>query len=277
MRLSVMQNKFSTALVTGASSGIGEAVARLLAEQGINLILTGRNQDNLIRLAKELSPKVHVELLFADLRLPLERAKVVAVIRQQAPDLVINNAGLGLYGPALAYDTAEQLAILEVDGHALLELSLEAARALISFKKPGTILNVSSSAAFPVMPYFAVYSATKAFVNQFSEAFDAEVRPYGIRVLASCPGVVTTHFQQRAGGRENRPRGKIKPMTVEFAAEQIWKQIVSGKKVHVFDWHYRLMIFLVRYVLPKKWVERIVANDVIARGGKTDIKKIPHA
>lgn len=269
-----MAARFTLALVTGASSGIGQALARLIAQKGISLLLLGRNRENLEQLSQELQPFVSVEILAADLLRPEERAQAIDLIHRKVPDLIINNAGMGLYGPALAYATSQQLDILQLDGAAVLEIALEAARTLISRGKQGTILNVSSIAAVPIMPYMAVYSGAKAFVNQFSEAFDDEVRPFGVRVLAACPGVVHTPFQQRAGSQQERPSLS---MEVNVAAREIWKQVESGQRLRFFDWRYRLNVFFMRYILPKKWVAYIVKRSILARGCKTEIKKVPHA
>src|SRR5687768_9770759 len=192
---------FTLALVTGSSSGIGESVSRLLADKGINLIIHGRKQEKLEEIAKELRQKVQVTIVNADLRYPEGRKTVVDCIHNLKPDLVVNNAGGGLYGEALSHETSSSVNLLELDGVAVLELSLEAARTLVSEGKKGVIINISSAAAFLIFPWFAVYSACKAFVVQFSESFDEEMKPYGIRVLTSCPGVVSTKFRESSGGK----------------------------------------------------------------------------
>jgi short-subunit dehydrogenase len=249
---------FKKALITGASSGIGEALARLLAKQGIALILTGRNRDHLERLKTELETQVSVETIAADLERPTDRAIVLAKIREAVPDLVVNNAGVGLYGDAVQESKEKQMSILSLNVEALTELTLEAARALTQANAPGIILNVSSVAAFLVFPKFAVYSASKAYVNQFSESLDWELKSKGIRVLATCPGVVATHFRDRAGGKEPSRKELRQAMTSDFAAEQIWWQIKRERPLYVFDWKYRVMAFLTRTLLPKALVAKIV-------------------
>lgn len=256
---------FELALVTGASSGIGEALCRLLASKGIPLLITGRNQERLDQLANELSKQVKVDAFIADLSNRSERALVVDKIYNHVPDLLINNAGFGTYGDVLTHETKKQMDILEVDGAALMELAIEAARALVSLEKPGVILNVSSAAAFQIMPSFTVYSATKAFVNAFSESFDQEVQRYSIRVLAACPGMVNTRFRERAANGESASTQK-EPLTMskEFAAEQIWKQILEQKTVRIFDWKYRILAFLSR-TLPTSWSTSLVRKAVEGR------------
>lgn len=257
--------RFQWALVTGASSGIGEAICHLLASKGINLILHGRNKQALELLAKSLSREIQTKVLIADLCSPADRRSLVSVMEEMVPELVINNAGFGLYGEALTYHTDEQLEILEVNGKAVLELTLEAARILRTRERKGVIVNVASAAAFPIFPEFAVYAAVKRFVVSFSESFDEEVRSYGIRVLASCPGMVDTQFKIRAGGSKEQKTAPRGVMSASYAAEQIWQQIESGEKVHLFHFLYKIMTFLVLYVLPKQFVAKIVKKNINER------------
>lgn len=253
--------EFTLALVTGATSGIGEELCKLLASKGISLIITGRNLEKLNQLSSELSSQVKVASVSADLETIEGRKKVLALIHAQKPDLVINNAGFGLYGDSLSYETSELMKVLEVNCAVVLEFSLEAARTLISDKKRGVIVNIASAAAFIISPTLCVYSATKAFVNQFSEAFDMEVKPQGVRVLSACPGVVNTNFRQRAGGEVSSPMINFE-MSAPFAAEEIWRQIQKGKPSYVFHWPYRISIFLSRYIIPKKWAAKAIKNSV---------------
>jgi hypothetical protein len=257
--------KFDLALITGASSGIGEALSRKLAEKGVSLILCGRNVKRLQAIADELGNTVEVEIVCADLAQREERKKVVEIIRHKAPDLVINNAGYGSYGQALSYDTQEMLDLLEVDANAVLEFSLEATRALVDHKKEGVVMNVSSVAAFQIFPLFAVYSAAKAFVNQFSESFDQETQKYGVRVLTACPGMVATGFRSRAAGEPgDDPPGAL-VMSADFAAEEILRQIAGRKPMHIFDWKYRVGVFFSKYILPKSLVARVLRSNIKSR------------
>lgn len=266
--------KFQLALVTGATSGIGYALSHLLAEQGIPLILTGRRQEELNKLKERLSAQVPVQILAADLALPEERSKIIDCLHHQAPDLVINNAGFGSYGEALSYQTEEQKKILEVNGMAVLEITLEASRALVSKNQKGVILNVSSAAAFYVFPYFAVYAASKAFVNQFSQALDEELQPYGVHVLSACPGMVHTHFQDRAGGQFN-PSEEIEVMTPEFVAEELWRQIQDQKSLSIINWKYSLLTRL-SYFLPQSWVTALLKRNIAKRLKPKPLIKIPN-
>lgn len=248
---------YHLALVTGATSGLGEALARLLATKKIPLLLTGRNSDKLQSLKGELQRQVHVQTIQADLETSEGRKKVVDGIHAYSPDLVINSAGFGIYGDVLMNETSTQLKVMEVNANALIELTIEAARTLATRNKKGTILNIASAAAFPVFPGFAIYSASKACVVQFSESFNAELKPLGIRVLTSCPGVIPTHFRDRAQG-EKVPKEGIEVIPVEKAVQEIWKQISTGQAVRIFNWYYRFNIFLVKYFIPKSILNPLI-------------------
>lgn len=252
-------SKFDKALITGASSGIGEALAYRIAAEGIPLILIGRNEGKLTQVAKQLP--VEVQVIAADLVNREERQLVIDAIHRQQPQLIVNNAGQGLYGEAAEHDTRRQMEILDLNAGALQELTLESIKMLKKAGKKGAIMNISSAAAFQVFPYFAVYSATKAFVNQLSESLDAEERENGIRVLAACPGMVATNFRSRSGGKTN-PDERSSKMTAEFAASEIWNQIVSGKSIRAFDWRYRLATFLSKWIIPKGMIVSLLKKRI---------------
>lgn len=257
---------FSLAFVTGASSGIGGALCRLLAKKGVPLMITGRDAAKLNAVTTELKPFVDIISFTADLAVAKERSRLIDKLYEYQPDLIINNAGFGLYGEALTYKTEEQLEIVNVNATAVLELTLEGARMLVTAGKKGVILNVSSAAAMQIFPCMAVYSASKAFVNQVSESLDYEMRPYGIRVLAACPGMVSTEFSTRAAGGKKEPINEKTPvMSPEFAAEQLWWQITKQKPLYIFDWKVRLSTFFSRILLPKSLVARFLTKIIKAR------------
>ena len=249
-----MKKTFNLALITGATSGIGEALACLLASKGVSLLLTGRNQAKLEELKSSL--KTEVEIIAADLSVREDRKKVVDLIFERKVDLVINNAGFGTYGEVVEVDTEDLLDMINLDVSAVVELTVEAAKSMKKNDQKGVILNVSSVAAYHVLPNFAVYSASKAFLNTFSRSVDIELQDQGIRVLASCPGRVTTAFQSRASGGKVKSREGGLFMTKEFAAEEIWQQILNEKQIHIFDWKYRLTTFLA-YLVPTSWAARV--------------------
>lgn len=192
------------ALVTGASSGIGREIAKVLAERGYDLILTARRADRLRELADELP--VRVEVIPADLT---DRAQVKALweqVKDQDIDILVNNAGRGLFGPFDETDLNTELAMLEVNIvalHTLTKLFLPKMKA----RGRGHILNVASSAAFLPGPLLSSYYASKAYVLRLSEAVAEELRRAGSKVTISilCPGPVPTEFDQVADVRFSIP------------------------------------------------------------------------
>ncbi len=189
--------KGSTALVTGASKGLGTAYAAELARRGANLVLVARSHDALELLAEELGDehRVRVDVIPADLGSRTAPAAVVDELgaRGVEVDLLLNNAGLGSVGPFLDRPLDRQLLSVDVNVTGLVGLThLVGGRMLARGR--GGIINVSSTAAFQPMPYQATYAATKAFVLSFSEALAEELRGTGVAVMAVHPGAVSTGF-----------------------------------------------------------------------------------
>lgn len=256
--------RFALALVTGASSGIGEELCHLLAGQGINLLVTGRNQDKLNALVRQLESKVRVFSFVADLSTPEGCQHVVNHIQQHVPDLIINNAGLGLYGEAISHPIEKELEIVDVNVRAVMQFTLTAAKALQQRNKAGSICNIASAIAFYVAPSTAVYAASKSFVVNFSQALDLELKPYHIRVLTSCPGVVMTEFAKRAGKGKYNPQPEA-AMSAKFVAEEIWQQIKKGESLSIIDWKYRLAYYVSK-LLPQSWIAHLIQKSILSRG-----------
>lgn len=190
-------SSWERALVTGASSGIGREIARQLAAEGVDLVVVARDEKRLEALADELD--VEVEVLVADLSDPDE----VAVVGQRLAaddepvDLLVNNAGFGQTGDFLDLDIDREGDVVGVNLVALHRLC-HAAGAAMRARGGGGILNISSLASYLPAPGSATYAATKAFVTSFSESLHEELRPHGITVTVSCPGLTRTEFQERA-------------------------------------------------------------------------------
>ncbi|MEI6377741.1 MAG: SDR family NAD(P)-dependent oxidoreductase, partial [bacterium] len=188
----------STALITGATAGLGAEFARQLAPVASRLILVGRREERLSELAdslRKIAPQVRIDPFKADLALPSERELLAAwIIREEIPlNLLVNNAGLGDLGP---FDNAEwgRLSpMLEVNVTALTHLT-HLLLPMLRLQIPSAILNVSSVAGFYPLPEMAVYAATKAYVTSFSEALRMELAHDGVTVTALCPGPVPTEF-----------------------------------------------------------------------------------
>jgi short-subunit dehydrogenase len=192
------------ALITGASSGIGEAFAQALGARGLHLIVTGRDEGRLAQVAEAVATRhgVRVERVVIDLaeRDAPEQLKAAVDGFGLVPDLLVNNAGAGFIGTFTRLPLDEQRGIIRVNVEALVAVTAQFLPAMLA-RGSGGIINTSSAAGLQPLPYYAVYGATKAFVNSFSQALWAEVRGQGVRVLAVCPGpVADTRFGKRTGG-----------------------------------------------------------------------------
>lgn len=185
---------FRSALVTGASSGIGEEMVRQLARAGVPTVVVARRAERLEALAAELD---HVEVLAADLGAPDGVASVaerIAADGTRAIDLVVNNAGFGTSGDFVDLDADRLAAEIELNVGALTRLS-HAALTTMASRRRGWLLNVSSVASFQPAPRLAVYAATKAYVTSLSESLHGEMSSQGVAVSALCPGLTKTEFQ----------------------------------------------------------------------------------
>lgn len=184
---------FTSALVTGASSGIGEQLTRLLRGADVPVVVVARRTDRLDALANELGG---IEVLGADLSTASGQAAVTARIRDvdRPIELVVNNAGFGSSGPFVDVDADRLADEIEVNVAALTRLSHAALSVMIP-RRQGWLLNVSSVASFQAAPNLAVYAATKAYVTSLSEALHEEARSAGVKVTALCPGLTGTEFQ----------------------------------------------------------------------------------
>jgi short-subunit dehydrogenase len=189
-------------LVTGASSGIGAALAREFATHGHELVLVARRADKLNALADRIAAegRSRPRVIAADLARDGAAAQVAAELRARGlePQNVVNSAGFGMLGAADTLGRAEQLAMIDVNARALTDLSLRFVDSIARHR--GGILNVGSVLGFVPGPGMAVYHATKAYVLSFTEALGSELAPLGIRVTALCPGPVETEFGVRAEG-----------------------------------------------------------------------------
>ena len=185
---------FSHALVTGASSGIGESIAHKLGKAGVGMVLVARRKDRLDAIAAKYP---NVEVLAADLTTDTGLGAVLERLRDVTRpqiDLVVNNAGFGTSGQFVSADAERLSREISLNINALTRISHEAVRQMLP-RGRGYLLNVSSIASFQPGPDLAVYSATKAFVTSLTEALHEELRGSGIRVTALCPGLTHTEFQ----------------------------------------------------------------------------------
>jgi short-subunit dehydrogenase len=247
-------------LITGASSGIGAALARVFAAHGHELVLVARRQDRLNALADEIAAagRSRPTVLTVD----LERRDAASVIaaelsaKAMEPAVVVNNAGFGLSGAAAAVSRDEQLAMVDVNVRALTELSLMFVDSLTRHR--GGILNVASLAAFLPGPGMAVYYASKAYVLSFSEALHRELSDRGVRVTTLCPGPVPTEFQARSGMQLN-PAARALELSAERVAQIGYDAFMRGKRVVVAGINNRIAVSLMRLV-PNGLLLRLAAD-----------------
>lgn len=188
-------------LITGASAGIGKALARVFAKHGHALVLTARRGPELLALADEIAATGHARpyVIPADLGAVDGPARLADALQDAGlePSIVVNNAGFGLLGEAADLDRARQLAMIDLNIRALTDLSLRWLEPITRHR--GGILNVASVAGFLPGPGMAIYNASKAYVVSFTEALHEELKADGVRVCALCPGPVETEFFELAG------------------------------------------------------------------------------
>jgi short-subunit dehydrogenase len=225
-----------TALITGASSGIGAAFARALAAQGAHLILVARSEAKLRDLATGLSAQhtIRAEALPCDLSRPQAGQQVFAATLQRGlpVDLLINNAGFATYGAFDRLDAEREQQEILLNVAAVVDLTHRFLPAMLA-RGSGAIVNVASTSAFQPTPYMAVYGASKAFVLSFSEALWAEYRSKGIRVLALCPGPTSTDFFTVVGTEDASFGAKETPEKVAQVALRALQRgrpsVISGR------------------------------------------------
>jgi len=244
------------ALITGASSGIGLALARLFAADKRDLVLVARRREALTQLADELQQThgVSVNVLAADLAEPdaaTSLARALGAIGLSVNTLV-NNAGIGVYGPFVESDPARETEMIRVNVIALTELTKKFLPAMVRLGR-GQILNVSSTAAFQAGPLMSVYYATKAYVLSFSEALSNETAGTGVTVTCLCPGPTITEFQKRAGVDQTRLFNSPWVMNAEDVARAGYEGMKKGKTLVIPGVMNRLMVQGVR-LMPRKAV-----------------------
>ena len=198
-----MEFSNTTALVTGASGGIGEEFAVQLARRGAHLVLVARRAEKLEALRQTLTarhPGIVVDIVTADLSVPGSGADVEAEVRTlgRSIDVLINNAGIGLHGKFVDQEPEPNAAQIQLNCGTLVDLTARFLPAMVE-RRQGVVLNVASTAAFQPTPGMAVYGATKAFVLSYTEALWQECRGTGVKILALCPGATQTEFFDRTG------------------------------------------------------------------------------
>lgn len=254
-----------TALITGASSGIGYELAYLFARDGHNLILTARSRDKLDALSAKLEEHFGISSLVIDE--DLSHPQAPKEIHKEAcragfsVDFLVNNAGFGLHGLFSETDRHEELDMIQVNIAALTHLTKLFLPDMLE-KGEGRILNVGSIASFQPNPLMAVYAASKAYVLSFSEALANELEGTGITVTALCPGPTKTEFEERASMQGHREFQKAK--TPEEVALYGYQQMMEGAVIAIPHRKFRFIRPLSK-ILPRNWMIRMTRN-VIEKG-----------
>ncbi|HYI01669.1 SDR family oxidoreductase [Hyalangium sp.] len=254
------QTQKKTALITGASSGIGLDFARLFAEGGYDLVLVARTESKLKALADELGSQHGVRALAvpADLSDPAAPGRLMERLKAEGVqvDVLVNNAGYAGYGAFAEADTKMELDMIQVNIGALTALTKAVLPEMLA-RKSGRILNVASTAAFQPGPLMAVYYATKAYVLSFSEALANETQGSGVTITCLCPGPTKTGFQERAKMEESRlVKGKeiMDSLTVARAG---YEGLHDGRAVVIPGFMNKMLVQSVRF-LPRSAVTHLV-------------------
>jgi len=257
----------NTTLITGASSGIGEVFARKLAARGRNVLLVARSEEKLITLCNELgrSNSIRAQYVAIDLTAPdaAERLFEEAKKRSLDIDLLVNNAGFGSMGDFSKLDLARELNMIDLNIKSLVELTYKFL-APMRERKQGAIINVASTASFQGVPFMATYAATKAFVLSFTEALWEENRPFGIHVMALCPGVTETNFFEAARGK--KPPARVS-QTPEEVVDVALRGLAQGKSHIISGWTNFLMTQSQR-LAPRSLVTRVAGRMMRSQHGE---------
>lgn len=238
--------------ITGASSGIGRALAFEFAARGFGLLLIGRDRDALAAVEAECRETHGVEtgIFIADLA--DARSVDELCLSFEDVDILVNNAGFGIKGDFAETDLSDEIRMLEVQINAMLKLTKAVLPAMIE-RGSGRILNIASVYSFSPVPKQSVYSACKAFMLSFSSALNEEVKDKGITVTVVCPGITQTEFRTRAGIADKKESG----MTAREVARIAVEAALQGRHIVVPGAQNRLFVFLARH-LPQPVMARVV-------------------
>ena len=244
-----------TALITGASSGIGLELAKIHAEKGGNLIVVARNIQKLKEIKLEFESKyaISVEVIGKDLAAPNAAQELFDEVRAKniEVDYLINNAGFGQSGAFADCDWTKTEGMLAVNINALTELTKLFLPAMIARKK-GKVLNVASVGAYLPGPYMAAYFATKAYVLSLSKALSIELRGSGVSVTAVCPGPTASQFWESSGTSDTSLVNRIQLPSAKDVATKGYRAMIKGKSSVIPGWWNKLLVGFIR-IIPKMW------------------------
>jgi short-subunit dehydrogenase len=250
-----------TALITGASSGIGKSLAELLASQGANLVIAARSRDKLEELATSLRTKHRVQIAVVPVDLSRSdgsRALFEATRSMNLEiDLLVNNAGFGKWGDFLEFDSATYAEMMQLNINSVVELCHLYLPSMLK-KRAGGIINVASTAAFLPVPFASVYSASKSFVLFFSEALHGEYKSKGLTVMALCPGGTESNFANVANAAVELPKAGFD--TAESVARTALAAFLNSKSSVITGRKNYFPAAILPRLLPREWVIQLSGN-----------------
>ena len=236
----------STALVTGATAGIGESFTRLLAEKGFDLVLVARDNKRLQERAKALSKKykIEVEVLQADLSVPAQFAKVETRLSsaKKPIEVLINNAGFGIKDSFLSSNIADEKRLIDVLAKTPMQL-MHAVLPQMLDRNSGTIINVSSVASFIAG---GTYSAAKSYLTVHTESLHTELSKTNIKISALCPGFTRTEFHQR-GKMKMSGLPNFMWLEADRVVSESWRAAMAGKAICIPGWQYKILSTIARF------------------------------
>src|SRR5712691_5443752 len=254
-----MNGQKRTALITGASGGIGYEFAKLCAHDHNNLVLIARSGSKLAQIADELQQQfgISARSIALDLASPIAPQFLFDQLQREGIpiDILVNNAGYGRFGEFAELPLEESLGQIQLNVLALTALTRLFVGPMLE-RRSGKIMNVASTAGFQPGPLMAVYYATKAYVISFSEALANELHGKGVTVTCLCPGATDTEFQKRAGTENTALFRKLRPMDAQTVARAGYRGLMSGKTLVIPGFRNRLLAESVRFG-PRKLVTAI--------------------
>ena len=246
------------ALITGASSGIGWALAEQLAGHGANLVLTARRADRLARLSGDVTSryKIQTEILAADLARPQTPGEIYRFTEQKSLpiEILINNAGFGAYGEFRKVEAQRYLDMVQVNVASVIHMTHLFLAPMVE-RRSGYIMIVASTAAFQPVPYISTYAATKGFDLLFAEGLAEEVRRYGVRVCALCPGSTASEFNEVAG----QPK-LAGPQESNEKVARVGLQALAAGKARVISGARNWLSVEAQRLAPRRLVTRVAAR-----------------
>lgn len=264
LKKSNQHNSNKTALITGASVGIGYELSKVFAQKGCNLVLVARDRQRLEKLADELKDEFEIstKVVPKDLSVPASPDEIFTELQKENIhiDILVNNAAIGVYGVFAETELRKELNLIQVNLISLTCLTKLFLPAMLK-RNYGKIMNVSSCGSSLPLPYESVYGASKAYVTNFSETIAEELVGTGVTVTVLSPGVTRTEFIKRAQMPEDLKAFKHFVMDAKTVAEIGYKALMKGKRVVIPGTVNRLSLFFMKF-MPRKIVAGIVKNQM---------------